>query len=394
MSKIRFADRMKNIPFSPSLAILKRIRALRQEGVEIINFGTREDTPTHAKSAAIQYLGKEAASAYTDTRGTPELREAIAYKLKAENGLIVDPDTEIVAAVGGKQGVLSALLTLVDQGDEVLLEDPGWLSFEPMVRMVGAKPIPIPIFEENGFKLDVDDLRKRITPKSRVLVLCDPHNPTGRMLDRAELQAIAEIVQQHDLIVIMDEAYERFTYDGRKHVSMASLEGMWERTISIQSASKIYNMYGWRVGWVVANKQFSEKIQAINSHSITCPTSFAQAGVAEALRNSMGFGDISITQLMQNHQLQRDTLVTGLRSIPGVTCELPMGAFFAFPNFKKFDLTSEELSTYLLENAGVATWAGSFFGDQGEGHLRLVFNSPVTEIEVGLERMAKSLSEL
>jgi aminotransferase len=394
MRKIRFADRMKNIPFSPSLAIIKRIRALRQEGVEIINFGTREDTPTHAKSAAMQHLQKEAASAYTDTRGTPELREAIAYKLKAENGLIVDPDTEIVAAVGGKQGVLSALLTLVEKGDEVLLEDPGWLSFEPMVRMVGAKPIPIPILEENGFKLNVDDLRKKITPKSRVLILCDPHNPTGRMLDRADLEGIAEVVRQHDLIVIMDEAYESFTYDGRKHVSMASLEGMWERTISIQSASKIYNMYGWRVGWVAANKQFSEKIQAINSHSITCPTSFAQAGVAEALRNPMGFGDISIKQLIKNHQLQRDTLVTGLRSIPGVTCELPMGTFFAFPNFKKFNMNSEELSTYLLENAGVATWAGSFFGDHGEGHLRLVFNSPVPEIEVGLEKMAKSLNEL
>jgi aspartate aminotransferase len=153
-------------------------------------------------------------------------------------------------------------------------------------------------------------------------------------------------------------------------------------------------MYGWRVGWVAANKQFSEKIQAINSHSITCPTSFAQAGVAEALRNPMGFGDISIKQLIKNHQLQRDTLVTGLRSIPGVTCELPMGTFFAFPNFKKFNINSEELSTYLLENAGVATWAGSFFGDHGEGHLRLVFNSPVPEIEVGLEKMAKSLNEL
>ena len=136
-------------------------------------------------------------------------------------------------------------------------------------------------------------------------------------------------------------------------------------------------MYGWRVGWVAANKQFSEKIQAINSHSITCPTSFAQAGVAEALRNPMGFGDISIKQLIKNHQLQRDTLVTGLRSIPGVTCELPMGTFFAFPNFKKFNINSEELSTY-----------------HGEGHLRLVFNSPVPEIEVGLEKMAKSLNEL
>lgn len=394
MGKIRFGDRMNNITFSPSLAIIKRIRALRQEGVEVINFGSREDTPADAKSAAIQYLETELAAAYTDTRGIPELREAIAHKLKEENDLLVDPDMEIVAAVGGKQGVFSVLLTLVDQGDEVLLEDPGWLSFEPMVRLSGAKPIPVPIFEENGFKLDVDDLRNRITSKSRVLILCDPHNPTGRMLERADLETIAQVARDHDLLVIMDEAYERFTYDGRKHVSMASLEGMWERTITIQTASKIYNMYGWRVGWIAANKQISEKIQAINSHSITCPTSFAQAGAAAALRNSMGFGDLPISTLMRNHQSQRDALVKGLRSIPGVTCELPMGAFFAFPNFKKFCMTSVELSTYLLENAGVATWAGSFFGDQGEGHLRLVFNSPIPEIEDGLEKMKKSLNRL
>lgn len=391
MSTLRFAKRMEDITFSRSQATIRRVRELRRQGVEVIDFGTRADTPKDVKAAAIRQLETTVASLYTDARGLAELRLAIAKKLAAENGIAADPETEIIASIGGKQGVQAALLALVDSGDEVLIEDPGWLSFEPMVRIAGATPVPIALIEDNGFNFTIDDLHDKITPRTRLIMLCNPHNPTGRVLDRAALEAIARVAREHDIYVLMDEAYERFMYDGRGHVSMAALDGMWSRTITVQTTSKIYNMFGWRVGWIAARAELIKKFLTINSHSITCPTSFAQAGAAAALGADIGQGDLPIATIVQNYERQRNALVAGLRAIPGITCEMPSGAYFVFPNIRSFGLSSREISLHLLENAGVATLPGSDFGNQGEGHLRLVFNAPVAEIERGLEKIATAL---
>ena len=391
MSTLRFSKRMEDITFSKSQATIRRVRELRRQGVEVIDFGTRADTPKDVKAAAMRQLETTVASLYTDARGLAELRLAIAKKLAAENGIAADPETEIIASIGGKQGIQAALLALVDSGDEVLIEDPGWLSFEPMVRIAGATPVPIALIEDNGFNFTIDDLHDKITPRTRLIILCNPHNPTGRVLDRAALEAIARVAREHDIYVLMDEAYERFMYDGRGHVSMAALDGMWSRTITVQTTSKIYNMFGWRVGWIAARAELIEKFLTINSHSITCPTSFAQAGAAAALGADIGQGDLPIATIVQNYERQRNALVAGLRAIPGITCEMPSGAYFVFPNIRRFGLSSREISLHLLENAGVATLPGSDFGNQGEGHLRLVFNAPVAEIERGLEKMATAL---
>ena len=394
MKKQVFAKRVEKLSFSSSLASMRRIRELRQAGVKIHDFGSKFDTPDHIKQAAIEYLSSPAASLYADSRGIPPLRQAVARQLARDNGWIVDPDTEVTVTPGGKMGILAALLALVDAGDEVLVEDPGWLSFEPMVRISGAKPVPLPLQERDGYRFSIEDLRKRINHKTRVLVLCNPHNPTGRVFDRADLEAIAQVVIEHGLVVIMDEAYDHFVFDGLKHISMACIDGMRERTVTVYTASKTFNMFGWRVGWIVASPSITEKIQLISAHSFTCVTSFVQAGAAAALDGSLAQGDLSSAELSRNYQVQRQVLVDGLRAIPGVTCTLPRGAYFVFPNFKRLKMPSQELAARLFENARVSGLAGSVFGKRGEGHIRFVFNAPVAEISEGVERLQNYLRKL
>ncbi len=394
MKKQVFAKRVEKLSFSSSLASMRRIRELRQAGVKIHDFGSKFDTPDHIKQAAIEYLNSPAASLYADSRGIPPLRQAVARQLARDNGWIVDPDTEVTVTPGGKMGILAALLALVDAGDEVLVEDPGWLSFEPMVRISGAKPVPLPLQERDGYRFSIGDLRKRINHKTRVLVLCNPHNPTGRVFDRADLEAIAQVVIEHGLVVIMDEAYDHFVFDGLKHISMACIDGMRERTVTVYTASKTFNMFGWRVGWIVASPSITEKIQLISAHSFTCVTSFVQAGAAAALDGSLAQGHLSSAELSRNYQVQRQVLVDGLRAIPGVTCTLPRGAYFVFPNFKRLKIPSQELAARLFENARVSGLAGSVFGKRGEGHIRFVFNAPVAEISEGVERLQNYLRKL
>ena len=389
-----FSKRVEKLRFSSSLASMRRIRELRQTGVKVHDFGSKFDTPEHIKQAAIRYLASPAASLYADARGIPELRQAVARQLARDSQWKVDADTEITVTPGGKMGILAALLALVDRGDEVLVEDPGWLSFEPMVRISGAKPVPLPLQERDGFRFSIEDLRRRITPRTRVLVLCNPHNPTGRVLERPDLEAIAQVVLEHRLVVIMDEAYDHFLFDGRTHLSMACIDGMRANTVTVYTASKTYNMFGWRVGWVVAPPDITEKIQLISAHSFTCVTSFVQAGAAAALDGSLAQGTLSSAELSHNYQAQRNILVDGLRAIPGVTCTLPHGAYFAFPNFKRLKLTSQDLADRLFQHARVSGLAGSVFGKRGEGHIRFVFNAPAAEITEGVERLQHYLRTL
>ena len=385
---------MRRSTLSPSVALAHRVRELRASGTDIIDFGSRPDVPAHVKRAAIAYVDNGRSPAYTDVRGLAELRHAIAAKLARENRLDVDPDSEVVVTAGAKQAVYAAVMALADGGDEVLVEDPGWVSFAPIVHLAGATPVPVALREENRFVLDAGDLRARITPATRVLLLCNPHNPTGSVHDEHSLKAIAEAVLEHDLTVVADESYERLVYDGRRHISIASLEGMRERTVTVQTTSKVYNMSGWRVGWMAAPPDLMRHVLTIQSNTVTCPTSFAQAGATAALRESVGMGDRPIADLLRDLAARRDALVAGLRAIPGVTCVEAAGGFFVFPDFSSFGLDSESLSHYLLEDAGIATVPGTAFGSTGEGRLRVLFTSPIQEIETGLERMARSLSSL
>lgn len=389
-----FAKRVEKLRYSTSMASMRRIRELREQGVKVHDFGTKYDTPEHIKQAAMRFLETPAASLYADSRGLPEFRQAIARKLLRENAMTVDADTEITVTPGGKQGILTALLALVDAGDEVLVEDPGWFAFEPMVRIAGAKPVPLALVERDGFRFNMDNLRKRINARTRALILCNPHNPTGRVFDRADLEAIAQVVIERDLYVIMDEAYEHFLFDGVPHVSIATLAGMRERTITIQTASKTYNMFGWRVGWIIAPPAVSEKIQLIASHSFSCVTSFAQAGGAAALDGTLAQGRFTIADLVKSYQDQRDAFMTGLKAIKGVSCVVPRGAYFAFPKFTGFGINSEQLSKRLMTEVQVSGQPGSAFGNKGENHMRFVFNAPVADINEGLQKLQVFLKSL
>ena len=388
------AARMQGVTVPSSLAIMSRVREMRAQGIDVISFNSRGDTPRRAKQAAIAMLETAAAAGYTDVRGTLALREAIARKLKRENGIDADPASEIIVTTGGMAGIFSTLLALTDRGDEVLLTDPGWLGFEPMIRVAGATPIRIPLLQCDGFGFDLDALRRAITPRTKLLILCNPDNPTGIVFDRAQLEAIAGIAQEFNLLVVMDEAYENFIFDGRLHVSMAALEDMRRRTITIHTVSKIHNMFGWRVGWVVAHADLIKPILAVHSCAVSCPTSFAQAGAAAVLDGSSGEGDVPIATILRNYQDQRDAMVRALRRIPGVECGTPQGAYFLFPDCSQFGKTAVELSMHLLETARVATTPGSSFGAAGEGHLRLVFNAPIAELEQGVVQIADALATL
>jgi len=394
MSGSGFADRMAHVGYSGSLAIIAKVREMRREGIEVIDFGRQGDAPEIAREAAIAMMRSAASSVYTDPRGLPALRATIARKLEAENGIAVDPDRQLVVTIGAKQAILATLLALVDRGDEVLLEDPGYVSFEPMVRLAGATPVAVPLGDEDGFRLPIEALRRRVTPRTRLLLLCNPHNPTGRCLTAADLAAVAELAEAHDLRVLIDEAYEHYVYDGRRHLSLAALPGMADRTVTVQTVSKVYNMGGWRVGWVAAAAPVIRRILAVHTHSVTCPASFAQAGAEAAIRAGIGEGDLPIAAIVAKYQRQRDAMVAGLRRIPGVTCVAPEGAYFAFPSIRRLGLSSVEFSRRLLETAHVATTPGSAFGAAGEGHVRVVIKSDVAEIERGVARMAEGLAAI
>tara|TARA_B100000780_G_scaffold260356_1_gene212008 strand:- start:6692 stop:7897 length:1206 start_codon:yes stop_codon:yes gene_type:complete len=394
MSNMKFANRMANIISSQSLSIIAEVKELRRTGVDVVDFGQQGNTPTIARVAAGIVINDAEGSFYSNSRGLPILRQEIADKLSTENGFEADPDTNIIITVGAKQGILTALLALIDRDDEVLLDDPGWISFAPMVQITGATPIAVPLVEENSFRSTTESFRQRITARTKLIILCNPHNPTGRCLSREELSEIATLAQEFDLFVLMDEAYEHFSYDNKKFVSMASLPGMAERTITAQTVSKIYNMAGWRVGWVVANRNVIDRMLAIHTHLVSCPTTFAQAGVAAVISAGIGEGDLPLGEIVANYETQRNSMVNGLRNIDGLSCFMPEGAFFAFPNIKKFGKNSVDMSRYLLDQARVSTIPGSAFGEGGEGHVRVVFKTNVKEIERGLHRIAEALSKL
>ena len=391
---MKFANRMANIISSQSLSIIAEVKELRRTGVDVVDFGQQGNTPTIARVAAGIVINDAEGSFYSNSRGLPILRQEIADKLSTENGFEADPDTNIIITVGAKQGILTALLALIDRDDEVLLDDPGWISFAPMVQSTGATPIAVPLVEENSFRSTTESFRQRITARTKLIILCNPHNPTGRCLSREELSEIATLAQEFDLFVLMDEAYEHFSYDNKKFVSMASLPGMAERTITAQTVSKIYNMAGWRVGWVVANRNVIDRMLAIHTHLVSCPTTFAQAGVAAVISAGIGEGDLPLGEIVANYETQRNSMVNGLRNIDGLSCFMPEGAFFAFPNIKKFGKNSVDMSRYLLDQARVSTIPGSAFGEGGEGHVRVVFKTNVKEIERGLHRIAEALSKL
>ena len=385
----RFARRVTAIEPSPTVAVSDLARRLQAEGQDVIDLGGGDpDFPTPAHIVAAAADAMEAGDThYVASPGIPELRRAIAEKLRVDNRLEYDPG-EIVVTPGGKAAIYAAIMALVDEGDEVLILDPGWVSYAPEVTLAAGKPVRVPLSAEDDFAINAERLASHATPRTRALILCTPNNPTGRVATAAELAAVAALARERDLLVLSDEIYEKLVYDGAVHTSIASLPGMRERTVTLNGFSKAYAMTGWRLGYLAAPTPIVKQVLKVHSHSVTCATSFGQRGAVAALAGPQDF----IGRMVAAYDRRRHLVCDRLNAIPGVYCPLPQGAFYAFPDIRGTGLSSTACAELLIERARVAVTPGNAFGDAGEGHIRLSFATSDALLTSAVQRMAETLA--
>jgi aspartate/methionine/tyrosine aminotransferase len=389
---MRVADRMKAIPFSGIRGVFEEVARRQKMGEKIIplNIGEPDfDTPKHIKDAAKKALDDEKVH-YSSNFGIPELREALAQKLKQENGLSHDPATEIIVTVGGNEAILITMLGLLNPGDEVLVVDPCWLNYFYCIQMAGAVPISVPSKEEFQFVPHIDDFRSRLTPRTRMIVINTPNNPTGAVYTAKALEDLAQLAREKDLFVVSDEIYERMVYDGTRHISIGSFAGMKERTITINGFSKRYSMTGWRLGCVGAHREVISALIRIHQYATICATSFAQWGAVAALTGSQ----TESNRMIEEFDRRRNLVYTALRNMRGIRVVKPLGAFYIFPNIKDTGKTPMELTQYLIEKAKIAVVPGSVFGDFGNEHIRISYANSYKNLEMAMENMKAALDKL
>jgi aspartate/methionine/tyrosine aminotransferase len=390
MSSI-LADRMAVLGTETAFEVLARAKALERQGKNIIHLEIGEpdfDTPQNIKEAAVKalYAGY---THYVPAAGIPELREAIAEYISKTREIRVDPE-EVVVTPGAKPIIFFTILACVNPGEEVLYPNPGFPIYESVIKFVGAKPVPIPLKEENDFRIDHEYVKEKITEKTKMIILNSPENPTGGVLTRDDLKLIADcIAERDDLIVLSDEIYSRIIYEG-SHESIASLPGMKEKTVILDGFSKTYAMTGWRLGYGVMRKDLAEKITQLMINSNSCTCAFIQMAGIEALKGPQD----SVDRMVAEFRKRREIIVEGLNRIKGVTCKKPKGAFYVFPNITGTGMRSKELSDYLLNEVGVAVLPGTSFGNYGEGYLRISFANSVENIKEALRRIEAALEKL
>jgi aspartate/methionine/tyrosine aminotransferase len=392
VSSIRgVAARMSSIGTEGAFAVSARARALEAQGRPMIHLQIGEpdfDTPAHVREAAKKALD-EGATHYAPFPGIPELRQAIAADVTRRKGFEADP-SQVFVTVGGKGVMLYAILGLIDPGDEVIVPDPGYPIYESLTRFVGAKPVPIPIRMEHEFRLDVEELAGLITPRTRLLIINSPANPTGGVLTRADLQRVAELAQEHDLWVMTDEIYGRILYDGEEHVSIASLPGMLERTIVLDGFSKTFAMTGWRLGYAVVPESLIETYSELIINTISCAPTFVQAGAVQALVGPQDDVDAMVVEF----KARRDLIVNGLNEIEGIRCATPLGAFYAFPDISGTGLTGAEFAERLLVDHDVCVLAGTAFGGVGTDHIRISYANSRENLSEALARIGQFVAGL
>jgi aspartate/methionine/tyrosine aminotransferase len=385
VSSIRgVAARMSSIGTEGAFAVSARARALEAQGRPMIHLQIGEpdfDTPTHVREAAKRALD-EGATHYAPFPGIPELRQAIAADVTRRKGFEADP-SRVFVTVGGKGVMLYAILGLIDPGDEVIVPDPGYPIYESLTRFIGATPVPIPIRQAHEFRLDVDELAGLITPRTRMIVINSPANPTGGVLTREDNERIADLAIRHDLIVLADEIYGRILYDGAEHVSIASLPGMAERTIVLDGFSKTFAMTGWRLGYAIVPPPLVGPFGTLIINTISCAPTFAQVGAVEALRGPQDAVDAMVVEF----RARRDLVVDGLNAIPGIRCLRPQGAFYVFPDITATGLSGAELADRLLHEAGVCVLAGTAFGGLGTDHIRISYANSRENLTEALGRI-------
>jgi aspartate aminotransferase len=378
---MKFAQRMAELGTETAFEVLARARTLEAQGKQIVHLEIGEPdftTPAYIVEAARKALA-DGYTHYTPAPGIPELREAIAHDATQRRGIEFAAE-DVVVTPGGKPIMFFSILALCDKGDEVIYPNPGFPIYESMIQFVGATPVPAQIEEARGFSLDVDKLCEAVNERTRLIILNSPHNPTGGILSRSDLEQIAATVLKYpDVVVLSDEIYSRMLYGG-EHVSIASLPGMRERTILLDGFSKIYAMTGWRLGYGLFPREMVPGITRLMSNSNSCTATFTQMAGVVALTGSQKPSEDMVAEFHK----RRDVIVAGLNDIPGLTCATPGGAFYAFPNITGTGLRSREMADLLLSEAGVAVLAGTAFGAFGEGYIRLSYANSIEQIELAL----------
>ena len=380
-----FTDRVNSLQAEGAYAVLARAQALEAQGRTILHLEIGQpDFPTFPN---VSQSGMEAIrtgqTRYTSPAGMPALRAAIARSVSGRLGLDIGPES-IVVGPGAKPGLFFPTLALVNPGDEVLYPDPGFPTYEAMIRVAGGVPVPVPLREENQFSFDLQAFDARISDRTRLIVLNSPANPTGGVIPLADLDHIAVQARHHGAWVMSDEIYGQLAYDGLHVPSIATLPGMLDRTIIVDGFSKTYAMTGWRLGFMVMPPALANRVELLLTHSIGCTATFTQIAGVEALNGPQEL----VGEHAAEYQHRRDFIVAGLNAIPGVRCQVPQGAFYVLPNIKSFGLTSREIASRLIDQAGVAVLAGTDFGPGGEGYLRLCYATSMDVIRESLEKMA------
>lgn len=383
--------KMKRVPFTGIRRVLEKANRLEAEGRSIIHFEVGQpdfDTPANIKEAAKAALDS-GVTAYSSNYGDIGLRRAIAAKLERQNGLTVDPTKEIMVTCGGEEAVAATLFGLLEKGDEVLIPDPSYTPYASLVKIAEAEPVFIPLAEKDGYAFDLSALEASISERTKLLILCTPGNPTGTMMSEESLHQLADICCRHDILVLADEAYEQILYDGNHHISIASLPGMRERTVTVHSFSKTYSMCGWRIGYLIAPVHLIRVIVRAHQTIAMNACSFGQLGAREALEGPQD----SLHRMLGEFDRRRLLLYNGLTEL-GIPCQRPQAAFYLFPSIAEFGMDSFAFAELLLEKYGVATVPGVEFGKNGENHLRISYATSYEACQEGLLRIRQCVEDL
>jgi len=382
--ELQLARRMSRLGTETAFEVLNKARALERQGKSIIHLEIGEpdfDTPPNVVEAAVDALHK-GWTHYGPSAGLPDLRQALAEYVSRTRGVKVTPD-EVVVVPGGKPIIFFSILSLVDDGDEVIYPNPGFPIYESMINYVGGRAVPIALREERAFSLDVNELAALISDRTKLIIINSPQNPTGGVLSRRDIEQVANVIGDRNIMVLSDEIYSRLLFDGGEHFSIMSVPGMRERTILLDGFSKTYAMTGWRMGYGVMRADLAAHMTRLMTNSNSCTASFTQVAGIEAIRGDQS----SVDQMREEFQRRRDIVVAGLNKIKGFSCRMPKGAFYVFPNISKTGWKSKALADALLEQAGVAALSGTAFGEYGEGFLRFSVANSMENLQLALERI-------
>jgi aspartate aminotransferase len=387
---VRLASRMGRLGTETAFEVLVRARALEAQGRDVIHLEIGEpdfDTPPNVRQAGIEAI-EGGWTHYGPAAGQPDLRQCIADYINRSRGTSYGP-ANVVVTPGGKPIMFFLTLALVEEGDEAIYPDPGFPIYRSMIDFVGARAVPLPIREENDFRLDVGELESLITPRTRFLIINSPANPTSGVLTRDDLEAIARLAVAHDLFVLADEIYSEIIYDGEHH-SISVFPGMRERTAILDGFSKTYAMTGWRLGYGVMPEDLAEQVTRLMVNSVSCTASMVQRAGVEALTGPQD----DVREMVAAFRRRRDLMVDGLNGIPGITCRMPAGAFYVFPNITGTGMRSKEFADRLLDEFGVAALSGTSFGEHGEGYLRLSYANSEENLKKAIERIEAAARQL